>query len=81
MSIPYSPFSSYVGLQLPDGQKPFDFLTSGKTHTAQIVNVDSKGSLVSATMMWKCNSIAFNGGGGGMTTEIISAIFTQNEYK
>ena len=46
MSIPYSPFSSYVGLQLPEGEKPFDFLLSGKTHTAQIVNVDSRGSLV-----------------------------------
>ncbi|MEO6720012.1 MAG: MG2 domain-containing protein [Ferruginibacter sp.] len=46
MSIPYSPFSSYVGLQLPEGEKPFDFLLSGKTHTAQIVNVDKKGGLV-----------------------------------
>ncbi len=45
MSIPYSPYKSYVGLKLPDGEKPFDYLLAGKKHTAQIVNVDSKGNL------------------------------------
>ena len=45
MSIPYSPYTSYVGLKLPDGEKPFDYLLAGKTHTTQIVNVDSKGNL------------------------------------
>lgn len=47
MSIPYSPYSSYVGLKLPDGEKPFDYLLAGKNHTTQIVNVDSKGNLLS----------------------------------
>ncbi|MEP7143056.1 MAG: MG2 domain-containing protein [Ferruginibacter sp.] len=46
LAIPYSPFASYVGLKLPDGEKPFDYLLSGKTHSMQIVNVDSRGSLV-----------------------------------
>ncbi len=46
MSIPYSPYSSYVGLKLPDGEKPFDYLLAGKNHTTQIVNVDSKGNLI-----------------------------------
>jgi alpha-2-macroglobulin len=46
MSIPYSPYTSYVGLKLPDGEKPFDYLLAGKTHTTQIVNVDSKGNLI-----------------------------------
>jgi uncharacterized protein YfaS (alpha-2-macroglobulin family) len=46
MSIPYSPYSSYVGLKLPDGEKPFDYLLAGKNHTSQIVNVDSKGNLI-----------------------------------
>ena len=46
MTIPYSPYNSYVGLKLPDGQKPFDYLLAGKNHTTQIVNVDSKGNLV-----------------------------------
>jgi hypothetical protein len=47
MSIPYSPYASYVGLKLPDGEKPFDYLLAGKNHTTQIVNVDSKGNLLS----------------------------------
>ena len=46
MTIPYSPYKSYVGLKLPDGEKPFDYLLAGKKHTAQIVNVDSKGNLI-----------------------------------
>ena len=46
MTIPYSPFASYVGLKLPDGEKPFDYLLAGKNHTAQIVNVDSRGNLI-----------------------------------
>ncbi len=47
MTIPYSPYSSYVGLKLPDGEKPFDYLLAGKKHTTQIVNVDSRGNLLS----------------------------------
>jgi alpha-2-macroglobulin len=46
MTIPYSPYNSYVGLKLPDGQKPFDYLLAGKNHTSQIVNVDAKGNLI-----------------------------------
>jgi len=49
MSIPYSPYKSYVGLKLPDGQKPFDYLLAGKNHTTQIVNVDSKGNLIAGS--------------------------------
>lgn len=47
VSMPYSPYTSYAGLKLPDGEKPFDFLLAGKNHTAQIVDVDSKGNLLS----------------------------------
>ncbi len=46
MTIPYSPYASYVGIKLPDGEKPFDYLLAGKNHITQIVNVDSKGNLV-----------------------------------
>ncbi|MCW3090672.1 MAG: hypothetical protein JWP81_1741 [Ferruginibacter sp.] len=49
MSIPYSPYKSYVGVKLPDGEKPFDFLLSGKTHTMQIANVDNRGNLLTAS--------------------------------
>ena len=46
MAIPYSPYASYVGVKLPEGQKPFDFLLSGKNHSMQIVNVDNRGNLL-----------------------------------
>lgn len=47
VTIPYSPFTTYVGIKLPEGEKPWGFLTTGKTHTAQIVDVDNKGNPVS----------------------------------
>ncbi len=46
MTIPYSPYASYVGIKLPNGEKPFDYLLAGKNHTTQIVNVDSRGNLI-----------------------------------
>ncbi len=49
VTIPYSPYTSYTGLKLPNGEKPFDFLLAGKNHTAQIVNVDSRGNLISGS--------------------------------
>ena len=47
MVVPYSPYTSYAGLKLPEGEKPFDYLLAGKNHTTQIVNVDSRGNLLS----------------------------------
>ncbi|HEY5371221.1 MAG TPA: MG2 domain-containing protein [Hanamia sp.] len=49
LTIPYSPYTSYVGLKLPEGEKPWGFLTTGKTHAAQIVDVDNKGNLISGS--------------------------------
>jgi alpha-2-macroglobulin len=46
VTMPYSPYESYAGVKLPDGEKPFDYLMAGKNHTAQIVNVNSKGILI-----------------------------------
>ncbi|MBS1495930.1 MAG: hypothetical protein JSU03_07790 [Bacteroidetes bacterium] len=46
MTVPYSPYSSYVGIKLPEGEKPFDYLLSGKMHTSQIVDVDSRGNYI-----------------------------------
>ncbi len=46
LSVPYSPYLSYAGIKLPDGEKPFDYLQAGKNHTVQLVNVDNKGNLI-----------------------------------
>ncbi|MBS1735289.1 MAG: hypothetical protein JSS98_01635 [Bacteroidetes bacterium] len=46
VSVPYSPYTSYAGIKVPEGEKPWGFLVTGKSHTAQIVDVDRKGSLI-----------------------------------
>jgi len=46
VSMPFSPFASYAGLKLPEGEKPFDYLLAGKTHTAQLANVNGRGNVV-----------------------------------
>ncbi len=46
LTLPYSPYTSYAGIKLPEGDKQWGFLQTGKTQTAQIVNVDSKGNLL-----------------------------------
>ena len=43
VTIPYSPYTSYAGIKMPEGEKPWGFLLTGKTHTAQIVDVDNQG--------------------------------------
>ncbi|MFZ1530167.1 MAG: MG2 domain-containing protein [Ferruginibacter sp.] len=48
MSVPYSPYTSYAGVKLPDGEKPFDYLLAGKQHKLQVVNVDNRGNLVNS---------------------------------
>ncbi|MEJ7611499.1 MAG: MG2 domain-containing protein [Ferruginibacter sp.] len=47
MTVQYSPYRSYVGIKLPEGEKPFDYLLTGKSHKVDIVNVDGKGNLLS----------------------------------
>lgn len=48
LSLPFSPYKSYVGLKVPEGKKPWNFLTTSNTHTASIVNTDAKGNLIRA---------------------------------
>lgn len=49
VTMPYSPYESYAGIKLPDGEKPFDYLMAGKKHTVQIVDVDGKGNLLTGS--------------------------------
>lgn len=49
MKIPYSPYASYLGVKLPPGEKPFNYLLAGKSQTAQIINVDNKGNLLNGS--------------------------------
>lgn len=49
VTMSYSPYASYAGLKLPSGEKPFNFLLAGKTHTAELADVDAKGNPVAGT--------------------------------
>ncbi len=49
VTVPYSPYKSYAGIKLPEGEKPFNYLLTGRQHTVQIVNVDSKGNLLAGS--------------------------------
>jgi hypothetical protein len=80
MSVPFSPYNSYVGIKLPSGEKPFDFLLAGKTHTVQIVDVDNRGNLLPGAndvevqfykIQWRW---WWDEGGDNLSN------FTQNEY-
>lgn len=46
ISVPYSPFTSYVGIKTPQEEKPWSFLNTGETHTAELINVDKNGNLL-----------------------------------
>jgi len=48
-SIPFSPFSRYVGLKLPESDDEYrNVFYNDKTHTAEIVLVDEAGELIKA---------------------------------
>lgn len=80
VNIPYSPYRSYAGLQLPKGEAPFGYLLSGKQHQAQIVNVDQQGKLIPGSsevdvqfyrIQWRW---WWDNNGGSLSN------FTQDEY-
>lgn len=49
VAMPYNPYSSYVGVHVPEGDKQWGFLLSGKTHGFEIVDVNTNGALTSGT--------------------------------
>ncbi|MDQ6889746.1 MAG: MG2 domain-containing protein, partial [Bacteroidota bacterium] len=49
VSIPYSPYTSYAGVKMPEGEKPWGFLLTGKTHTVEIADVDNRGNPLAGT--------------------------------
>lgn len=49
ISMPYNPYSSYIGIKAPEGDKTWGFLLSGKTHRFNIADVDTKGDLINGT--------------------------------
>lgn len=46
-TIPYSPYSHYIGIRLPEGEKNTGILYTGKEHQLDIATVDAAGNAVS----------------------------------
>ncbi|HWB28734.1 MAG TPA: MG2 domain-containing protein [Chitinophagaceae bacterium] len=49
VAMPYNPYSSYVGVHVPPGDKTWGYLLSGSPQRFDIVNVNTKGALVQGT--------------------------------
>ena len=49
ISMPFNPYSSYVGLHVPEGDKNWGFLLTNKTQNFDIVDVDTKGQLLAGS--------------------------------
>lgn len=45
-SMPFNPYTSYVGVHVPEGDKTWGFLQSGQLHKFDIVDVDTKGKFL-----------------------------------
>lgn len=45
-NLSYSPYTSYVGLRMPKGEEPFDYLLAGKAHTVDLADVSQDGNYV-----------------------------------
>ncbi len=45
-SMPFNPYSSYVGVEVPQGDKTWGFLQSGQNHQFNIVDVNTDGKLL-----------------------------------
>ena len=46
ISMPYHPYSSYVGVQVPVNNNQYSFLSSNTTHNFNLVDVNSNGLLI-----------------------------------
>lgn len=44
IAMPYNPYSSYVGVHIPEGDATWGFLLAGKTHKLDVADVDTKGN-------------------------------------
>ncbi|NNV54173.1 Ig-like domain-containing alpha-2-macroglobulin family protein [Limnovirga soli] len=44
VALPFNPYNSYVGVQVPEGDKLWGWLQAGKTQRFNIADVDTKGS-------------------------------------
>ena len=44
--VPFSPYTSYAGIKMPEGEKPWGYVTTGHPHSIKLLNVDGRGNLL-----------------------------------
>lgn len=49
IAMPFNPYSSYAGLQVPEGDRTWGFLETGKSHRFELADVDTKGDPVAGS--------------------------------
>ncbi|WP_153796133.1 alpha-2-macroglobulin family protein [Foetidibacter luteolus] len=49
ISMPFNPYSSYVGVRVPEGDRTWGYLATGKTHKFDIADVNTDGEPLSGT--------------------------------
>ena len=49
VAMPYNPYSTYIGIKIPEVDKQWGYLNCGKTQSFQIVDVNTKGELINGT--------------------------------
>lgn len=79
-SLPYSPYNSYAGLQLPPAEERSHYLLAGKTHTVQLANVDARGIALAGTSAVEVQFYRIQWRWWWDETGDNLSNFTQNEY-
>jgi uncharacterized protein YfaS (alpha-2-macroglobulin family) len=80
ISMPFNPYTSYVGVHVPEGDKTWGFLLSGKTHKLDVVDVDTKGTPTNGSTKLEAQlyKIRWNWWWDNSGDDLSN--FTQNEY-
>ena len=47
VAMPYNPYSTYIGIKIPEGDKQWGYLNTGKSQSFPIVDVNTQGQLTS----------------------------------
>jgi alpha-2-macroglobulin len=51
VSYPFHPFTSYAGIRVPEGTKPWGYLAAGKPHSIDVVDVNTQGTPIAGASM------------------------------
>lgn len=80
VSMPFNPYSSYVGIKVPEGDKNWGFLLANQAHNFNIVDVNTKGQPIGGTSEAEVNVYKIQWRWWWDNTGDNLSNFTQDEY-